>query len=567
MTTIVTRAGKGSPLTHTEVDTNFTNLNTNKFETAAIPLGTLAAPSISFVGRANTGIYSPAAETLAFVTAGSNRGHITSGGLVGIGTSTFSYLANKLVIDKGSTANDGITIVSSNTSNASIWFADGTTGNEAYRGGIDYNHSTDKMQIYTGASGNIVIDSSGRLGIGTTSPGSFTPGNLVVEAATTAGITISDSTGGGTASIAFSATSSFQNKAKINCTMSSQSLEFSTAGSERLRIDSSGRLLVGTSTARSNFYNDTNTAAIQVEGADNDRSALAIVQNFNSNTLGAQLILAKSNTTSIGSNTLVANDDRCGVVSFQGNDGTQFVEAAFIRGEVDGTPGANDMPGRLVFSTTADGGSSPTERMRITKLGVFKASNAGSYLNADSSVHEIRNNTDNNNVLIISSAASNGTQYGLSIRTANDQNDATRDFLECQGGGVLRAQIRTNGGLANYSANDANLSDRNVKKDITPAAGTWDCIKEWEIVNYRYKDQPDDANLNVGVIAQQVAESCPEVITTFQEAKDATEDKPAQEERLGVREQQMYWMAIKALQEAMGRIETLEQRLIAAGID
>ena len=86
MTTIVTRAGKGSPLTHTEVDTNFTNLNTNKLETAAIPLGTLAAPSISFLSDANTGIYSPAADTLAFVTAGSNRVHITSAGLVGIGT-------------------------------------------------------------------------------------------------------------------------------------------------------------------------------------------------------------------------------------------------------------------------------------------------------------------------------------------------------------------------------------------------------------------------------------------------------------------------------------------------
>jgi hypothetical protein len=40
-------------------------------------------------------------------------------------------------------------------------------------------------------------------------------------------------------------------------------------------------------------------------------------------------------------------------------------------------------------------------------------------------------------------------------------------------------------------------------------------------VNYRYKDQPDDADLNLGVIAQQVAESCPEVIAVFQEAKEA----------------------------------------------
>ena len=106
--------------------------------------------------------------------------------------------------------------------------------------------------------------------------------------------------------------------------------------------------------------------------------------------------------------------------------------------------------------------------------------------------------------------------------------------------------------MANYSANNSNLSDRSVKKDISLVANTWNCVKEWEIVNYRYKDQPDDADLNLGVIAQQVAESCPEVITIFQKAKD---DQP---EKLGVKEQQMYWMAIKALQEAMERIETLE---------
>jgi hypothetical protein len=40
--------------------------------------------------------------------------------------------------------------------------------------------------------------------------------------------------------------------------------------------------------------------------------------------------------------------------------------AAEISAVVDGTPGADDMPGRLVFSTTADGASSTTERMRIT---------------------------------------------------------------------------------------------------------------------------------------------------------------------------------------------------------
>ena len=149
------------------------------------------------------------------------------------------------------------------------------------------------------------------------------------------------------------------------------------------------------------------------------------------------------------------------------------------------------------------------------------------------------------------------------------------EFIYCDDSSAARAVIRANGGLANYQSNDVDLSDRNVKKDISPAAGTWDCIKEWEIVNYRYKDQPDDADLNLGVIAQQVAESCPEVLTVFSPAKEeklavldeeGNEVEPAQEaqpEKVGVKSQQMYWMAIKALQEAQVRIESLEAKVAA----
>jgi hypothetical protein len=142
-------------------------------------------------------------------------------------------------------------------------------------------------------------------------------------------------------------------------------------------------------------------------------------------------------------------------------------------------------------------------------------------------------------------------------RLGSNANSASANFLYCQTSSTQRIGLRGNGGIANFSANNVNLSDRNSKKDIAPAADTWDCLKEWEIVNFRYKDQLDNADLNMGVIAQQVAESCPEVITVFQEA---TEDQP---EKLGVKDQQMMWMAIKALQEAQLRIETLEAEVAA----
>ena len=79
--------------------------------------------------------------------------------------------------------------------------------------------------------------------------------------------------------------------------------------------------------------------------------------------------MAKHRSNTVGDNTVVQSGDETGIIAFQGSDGTQFVDAARIQGFVDGTPGADDMPGRLVFSTTADGASSPTERLRIDSSG------------------------------------------------------------------------------------------------------------------------------------------------------------------------------------------------------
>jgi hypothetical protein len=63
-----------------------------------------------------------------------------------------------------------------------------------------------------------------------------------------------------------------------------------------------------------------------------------------------------------------SGDELCRIFA-AGYDGASYISAASIIAHVDGTPGTNDMPGRLVFSTTADGASSPTERMRIGNQG------------------------------------------------------------------------------------------------------------------------------------------------------------------------------------------------------
>jgi hypothetical protein len=138
-----------------------------------------------------------------------------------------------------------------------------------------------------------------------------------------------------------------------------------SAADNSVNIDSSSRLLVGTSSARSFVGTER---LVQIEGTSSSTTNLSITRNSNDSGSG-NLFLGKSRGTANGSNTIVQSGDGLGGVYFNGTDGTQFVIGAFIACEVDGTPGANDMPGRLVFTTTADGASSPTERMRIDSSG------------------------------------------------------------------------------------------------------------------------------------------------------------------------------------------------------
>ena len=147
-----------------------------------------------------------------------------------------------------------------------------------------------------------------------------------------------------------------------------------TAGSERLRVDSSGRSLLNTNSARTNYFNSTSYGPLlNLEGTGNSNRVLSFIHNDNS---GAPLlVLGATGGSSAGSNTLIGSSGKFGFLSFQGADGSELVEGAKITGEVDGTPAANDMPGRLVFSTTADGATSPTERLRITSRGGFHFSN------------------------------------------------------------------------------------------------------------------------------------------------------------------------------------------------
>jgi hypothetical protein len=519
---------------------------TSDTNNAQISLGRPSSSSAGYIRYINS------ENALAFRTNGSGEDvRIDSSGRLGIGTSAPSNLLH--IASAPSTSTNLVAAAFARSTGANVGIGDYIRLGQGSFYGSEYTSAdwgssiigAGHVTFYTGASSTpdsktakVRIDSSGRVGIGVTAPDSL----LHVKNSTGDVRLTLESADGFQAYTNYSAQGSEFAIGYVRVSGSDTSFRFCAAGdlssNERMRIDGSGRLLVGTSSGSNFVQIDTGTLGTSGTGAT---GAIYHITRRS----GTALSLALENR---GAGDTATPDGAGTQIGFYGYTGSTQSLMGIIACQADGQAVATgDGPGRLVFSTTADGAASPTERMRIGNKGNTTITSVA----------------DNDAALRVDSNGTSGTQYGIYIETGNDQNDATRTFLGCVGGATTRAQIRSNGGLANYQANDVNLSDINVKKDISPAGDTWDCVKQWEIVNYRYNDQSDDADLNLGVIAQQVAESCPEVITVFQEAKEATEDAPAQEERLGVKEQQMYWMAIKALQEAIARIETLETEVAA----
>ena len=195
-----------------------------------------------------------------------------------------------------------------------------------------------------------------------------------------------------------------------------------------------------------------------------------------------------------------------------------------------------DASGRLLIGTTT---ATTGINLKIAGGGIY-ASNTTS-ISSGSNTLEDRGSAPNT----------------VRLYNATDSNNATDRFVICDAGAsVVRAEIRSNGGLANYQANDANLSDERTKTDIKPLASYWNKIKALEVVTFKYKDQAHSDN-NIGLIAQQVETVAPELVDV-----DGFGETPADGVPLKtIYTTDLYHASIKALQEAMVRIEALEAKL------
>jgi hypothetical protein len=414
-----------------------TTANTGAFTTLSatgvttVQAGTVSAPAITTSGDTNTGIFFPAADTIAFTEGGVESMRIDSSGNVGIGTASPNITAVGTALTLlGSSTNRGNLEIGSTSAGTSgvfgqISFYNGANQNTLIQSSTDgTNADSGLLRFYTKATAGVItermrIDSSGNVGIGTSSPTFGSGGGLQVKNASDSNLRLTSGTFTG-----FDIQQSSTGLAYLY-NRDNTSMIFGTNNAERMRIDSSGNVLVG-ATATSN------NAKFFVTGSVADR---------------------------------------------------------FVRF-------TNSQP------------SAP--------FGV---------------------------VVEYSAAA---------------PNDTGKSFLFCSDNSATRADIRSNGGLANYSGNNVNLSDAREKTNVELAGYYLNKICSIPVKTFNYIDQnrEEDDGLTLGVIAQDVQAVAPELVS---ESDWGTKDEPKM--RLSIYQTDLQYALMKSIQELKAELDSVKAEL------
>ena len=256
--------------------------------------------------------------------------------------------------------------------------------------GVSEGSDNGGVHIYTAGSTSAtrrvtIKGTSGKVGIGTDSPAALLTLNVDTEAnlgSGSEGIRLASGSSNGqfvrlgssysNNSVTGPGTLIYSsNKLSLRCD-NGNPITFHTGSTvaERMRVDEEGRLLVGTSDATSHALSASNNSKIQLESNNaNDYARMSLVYNGNDG-VGPGFWFGKSRGTELGSNTVINNGDQCGGLFFHAADGTdKYSRVAAIVCYTDGTTGANSTPGKIEFSTTADGAAATTQRMLINKDG------------------------------------------------------------------------------------------------------------------------------------------------------------------------------------------------------
>ena len=485
--------------------------------------GSATTPSIAFTGDLNTGIYSPGADQLAVSTGGTGRLFVDASGRVGIGTSSPGSLLNLA----HATAAD-IRLTVGGTLQANIYSSSSDT--------VIFSVVNNPLIFGTNNAERARIDSNGNVGIGTSSPvhrldvqggnariyaggggsaleiGNGAVGNQFAFIDLVGDTTYSDyglrlirnNTGANAiSSLAHRGTGALNIAAE-----DAGSVTLATQNVERLRIDSSGNVGIGTSAPG---------YALDVAAADTTASTGYAVRIRANATAGA------------------------GALQFTDSAATAQYGLLVFGANGVGTLQAEGASSRLVFGTNA------TERLRIDSSGRLL------FNHTDSVGLPGINNT--NQGLTFENVASNGVSVFISRDTTclylNRNSDGTLQDLRRSGTSVGTISVTTTATAYNTS------SDYRLKENVVPLVDAIDRVNDLQV--HRFNFIADPSKTVDGFIAHEAQAVVPECVTGTKDAVD-DDDNPIYQ---GIDQSKLVPLLTAALQEAIARIETLEAAVAA----
>jgi hypothetical protein len=322
---------------------------------------------------------------------------------------------------------------------------------------------------------------------------------------------------------------------------------------------------VGASTLTATTSGHTNTAvgdsalAANTTGASNvamGQTAGGSVTTGGGNTLigsnaGAQLTTATYNTFIGG-----------GIVGSTGGAGFDIVTGSkhTIVGRYSGNQGGLDIRTASNYIVLSDGDGNPRAWIGAgNNNDLFRVGTVSTSTN--SFMHSIQYSQNSRYAINFANNTSGGNPNGVIIDyPSSNSTTSTDNLLYCGISTGVRAMIRNDGGLANFQANNANISDRREKTNFAPAKDYLDviCAIPVQTFNYIDQDMEDNPGLTLGVVAQDVQTLAPELVT---ESNWGTKENPKM--RLSIYQTDLQYALMKCIQEQQAIITALTARVEA----
>jgi hypothetical protein len=397
-----------------------------------------------------------------------------------------------------------------------------------------YLSGTNTVALATASTGRLFVDASGRVGIGTTAP----TNTFTIRASSDDGIALTRPSNSAVTHLLISTTESGGDSYSVKYETNNNNQIFSTStGSgtggniifrtstsapsiERGRWDNAGRLLVGTSST--------------------SEGSRAVFQGWSGDSTGSAILKFALGTATPAADQYLAY--------FDFTDSGHLPGARFGAQRDGGTWSASSKPSRLVFSTTADGASSPTERMRLTSTGALliggtNISTGKLFVSAN-----IPAETSQRIALFSGSGAGDAILEGIAI-SKFDNNSTTAQIFQrfyINNGTGGSGQINANGSGA---AAFGSFSDARLKENIVDIPSQLQNICSLRPVEFDYKD---GSGHQIGFIAQEMEQVYPDAVAQGTDDMLTVTGWSKTEARL-----------VKALQEAIAKIETIEAKVAA----